>query len=189
MRSSRKILSIILLLLPFVATAQLRMPTFDVALKSGVNTSFFDKYGVVDVRLEGNVHVNQFLAAGVYYSRSIWGIADDIVQDETTSARQQMYGIRVQGSTGRISKFRPYAFLTYSKMEIVQEASPQVNFAGDWNGITFGGGLMIRLRSRAYLNIPEIEYYPAGGEFFFLDSDKNFIAIRLGANIIIGKNR
>ncbi len=185
----KKYFLLIIICLPLAAFAQLPIPTFDVALKTGY-TGDITNYDGFNYRLELNVHINQFLAIGGFYTKSVWGqnFNGDVV-DEEFDVEQLLIGARIQVSTGRVSKFRPYGFLTLTKFETVEEVSPLLNFADDWTGITFGAGLMIRLSNKLYLNVIEFEYIPAGGEFFFIDRDDDFISVRIGANYTFGKKR
>ena len=185
----KKSFLLIILCLPLAAFAQFPIPTIDLAIKPGF-TSDLDDYIAIDYRLELNVHINQFLAIGGFYTRSVWGeiwggdaIDDDFEMDHL------LLGMRLQVSTGRIGKFRPYGFLTFTKFETVEKVSQSLNFSGKWTGVTFGGGLMLRLSNKMYFNLIEIEYLPVGGEFFFVENDKNLIAARLGVNYTFGKKR
>jgi len=112
-----------------------------------------------------------------------------IVIDDDFEMDHLLLGMRLQVSTGRIGKFRPYGFLTFTKFETVEKVSQSLNFSGKWTGVTFGGGLMLRLSNKMYFNLIEIEYLPVGGEFFFVENDKNLIAARLGVNYTFGKKR
>lgn len=185
----KKSFLLIILLLPLTSLAQFPIPTFDVAIKPGYTGDIVD-YDAFNYRLELNVHINQFLAVGGFYTKSVWGqnFVGDVI-DTHFDVDQLLIGAKVQVSTGRVSKFRPYGFLTITKFETVEEVSPSLNFADDWTGITFGAGLMIRLSNKLYLNVIEFEYIPAGGEFFFIDRDDDFISVRIGANYTFGKKR
>ena len=177
--------------LPISAFAQIHIPVLDLAIKPGVtSTTDLGNTVLINLTAEANVHINQFVSAGGFYSRSLFGQYeqnDNI--DLLPELKQLTYGARIRVSTGRITKFRPYAFITLTKLEIVEKVTDELNFAGNWVGITYGGGFMIRLSDRLYLNLIEVEYIPAKGEFFFILEDLNFISIRLGANYIIGKKR
>ncbi len=186
----KRILLIILTLSPLAAFAQLPIPTIDVALKGQYNGEL-KNYITASVRGEINVHINQFVAVGGFYTRSVWGSNTRVEPiDEDFNIEELTLGARIQASTGRISKFRPYVFFTFTKIESVQEVSSSTRFAEDWSGITFGGGLMLKAGNRLYINLIEVEAIPLANEpFFFIDSTKDFLAVRIGANYTIGKTR
>jgi len=187
----KKLVFLLLGFLPISLFAQFHIPVLDLAVKSGVtSTTDLGSTLIIDLRPEINVHINQFLSAGGFYSRSLFG---EYEENDNLSIlpelKQLRYGARIRVSTGRISKFRPYAFVTLTKWEIVEKITDNLNFSGDWTGLTFGGGFMVRLSDRLYLNVIEVEYTPAKNEFFFILEDLNFISLRLGANYTIGKKR
>jgi len=184
----KKIFPLLLIALAIPSFAQFPIPTFDVALKGGVNSDQ-NEYITIDIRLEANVHINQYVAVGFYYAPSVFGNIFDEVLDEDFDAKQLSYGGRLQASTGRVSKYRPYIFLAYSKMEIVQDRG-DLRFAVKSNDISFGAGLMIKLSDRMYLNVLELEYRSFSEDlWFFPDPEAFLLSARIGVNYTIGKSR
>lgn len=187
----KKLVYLLVYTLPISTLAQFHLPVLELSVKSGVTkTTDLGDAVLVDLRSEVNIHINQYVSAGGFYSRSLFGEDEENDNlDISSELKSLSYGVRIRLSTGRIYKFRPYVFLTLSKLEIVEKVTDNLNFAGDWTGITYGGGLMIRLSNRLYLNLIEIEYIPAKDAFFFLPPDLNFISFRFGVNYTLGKKR
>jgi hypothetical protein len=139
--------------------AQLRVPSFDVALKTGYymindgNDNSY-KYESIPLHAEVNGHVNQHIAIGYFYQRSVYanyhGSGVDISGDHL------MHGVNIRLSSGRAPKFRPYLNVKYFSYQTVVNFK-NYNVASKGNGASAGFGLMVRLSHRLYLNVAEAE--------------------------------
>jgi len=186
----KAIFIILFLLLAIPSVAQLKIPTGDIGLKTGFTTDSNYDLLMVDIRGEANVHIIQYVSIGFFYSRSVFGEYINQSADLDLATDQLVYGGKLQASLGRIPKFRPYVFLSYSKLEMVQELEAS-RLAFETSGISFGAGLMLKLNDRLYMNLIEFEFRPINDEIFFYNDpiEVDQLAIRFGANYTIGKLR
>jgi hypothetical protein len=171
--------------------AQLRIPTFDVSVKTGY--TFIDDhrsnndgdvmYESLLLQGELNVHVNQFLALGYYYQRSA-GISNYHSKNNSSTdeqARHLLHGFNARLSTGRSGKWRPYVNLKYFTLQNVINYST-FNIAYQSKGMAVGFGLMLRLSHRLYLNVIEadINKLKTPGEIVFTERNKLFPQFKAG---------
>jgi len=189
--SIRIITTIFFLSLMLNSYAQLRIPTFDVSLKTGY--TFIDDhrnnndgdimYESLLVQGELNVHVNQYVALGYYYQRSA-GISNYHSKNNSStdrSASHLLHGFNVRLSTGRSGKWRPYINLKYFTLQDVVNY-PGFNLAYQSKGVAAGFGLMIRLNHRLYLNVIEadVNKLKTPGEILFVEQNKLFPQFKAG---------
>jgi hypothetical protein len=149
--------------------AQLRIPSFDVAIKPGYLLMFDDlnsgdgnsdvMYETLTLQGELNVHITQHIAIGGFYQRNI--IISNYHSKEQSSdldqaAKHLFYGAALRLSTGRATKFRPYASLRYFHYETIVDYE-SFTLAGKGNAASFAAGLMLRLGHNFYLTLVEAE--------------------------------
>jgi hypothetical protein len=179
-------LLIVLVSLASSVFAQLRVPSFEVALKGGyVNISDDSNdpvsgsnehktYESVYIQGEINFHIGQHIALGYFHQRSVFGDyhytsgGSSGIPLEFTG-KHLIHGLNLRLSTGRTSKLRPYIQFKYFLDQFVIDYEG-FNVARDGSGAAAGLGLMMRIGHKIYINLVEVEACT-----FLNDSDVLFV--------------
>jgi hypothetical protein len=159
----------ILVMMVSEVNAQLRIPSFEVALKGGYlridddrqNQSQQDEYVYEGAFVQGElmVHIGQHLAVGYFYQRSIFAnyhSRENLSVNLDQDAEHLIHGINLRLSTGRAAKFRPYLSAKYFQNQFVVNFE-SYNIATEGTGASAGFGLMMRMGHNLYINILEVE--------------------------------
>lgn len=181
--------------------AQLKLPTFDVELKIHQNLIPGDGQHDGDIKFVettsfyggAHVQINQYVALGVFYSRSFRGAAgisyNDGNSDQTAEVLQLQKGLDVRLSTGRAKKWRKYLSINYSQVELVQ-VNEAYRLADKSNAFGASLGIMRKLGNRLYLNVIDLGVIVMTDEIFWLgNSNKVIINTKIGLTYNIGKRK
>jgi hypothetical protein len=175
-------LLLLVVLISLNVSAQLKMPSFEVALKGGyinIGDDYNDPnsgnhisrtYEGIFVNGEINVHIGQHIAVGYFHQRSVFG---NYHEDSGGNGGKRldkdgqhlMHGLNLRFSTGRTSKFRPYIQFKYVAHQIAIDYEG-FTIAREGTGAAAGVGLMLRLGHKLYINLFEVE-----ANTFLSDSD------------------
>lgn len=167
-----KFLTLLFSVLALSASAQLRIPSFEVAVKAGyVNmgddrndrgggNSIFSTYESIFAQGELSVHIGQHIAVGYFHQRSIFGSyhesGGNSQQQFNLEGEHLMHGLNLRLSTGRTSKFRAYIQFKYFEGQFRIDYG-DFRVAREGPGAGAGFGLMLRLGHKLYLNLIEAE--------------------------------
>ena len=183
------LITTVMLMIGFVSAAQLRLPAFDISLKTGymfmpddyyveqADGNRFVSYQYESIWAQGevNVHIGQRIAVGFFYNKSLLGGYVNHDGDQPAQeAEHLLYGVLLRLSSGRAVKVRPYLQVKYFKNEVVVH---QLGYdvANQCTGAAAGLGLMIRLSNKLYLNIPDVELGSLFNSGDILFRDKSMI--------------
>ncbi len=178
--SSKINIILVILVFSFSGTsllAQLRLPSMDIQVKSGVTSmndmkdDYYKGYNYFSPVIHGeiNFNISQYFAAGAFMSKGFSGntefVSDNAVSGSFSSSHQA-YGIKLRISTGRQPRFRPFAEFSYGQFEMYMEKD---YYRIATSSTFFGGsvGLMIRLNGRLYLVLPQFSVRSRSNQFFF----------------------
>jgi hypothetical protein len=194
------------LLLCFIsATAQFRLPSFDIAVKAGFLSMSDDRhtsngnhynftYESITWQAEANLHLGQRLAIGWFYNKKLYGNYHGDSDNDGTAASDRdashlMYGINLRLSGGRAPKFRPYVQVKYYWLETVVQY-PGYRVAADMNGVAAGVGVMLRVSNKLYINLIEGELSMITKNEKVLFADSNLFAqLRAGLTYNFSKRK
>ncbi len=158
--------------------AQLRLPSMEVQLKSGVaallemsDTQYnMYNYTAPVIHAELNLNISQYFAAGAFFSKGFPSQSEYSASDNSGSSvyhsQHQLYGVKLRASTGRQPRFRPFAELTYGYFEMYMDKGL---YRDATSSTFFGGsiGLMIRLNSKLYLVLPQFSLRTRTDQFYW----------------------
>lgn len=199
-------LTLIFSVLVLSASAQLRVPSFEVAVKAGyVNigddrndpsggNSIFRTYESIYAQGELSVHIGQHIAIGYFHQRSILGDYHDSGgnsgQDVNLEGEHLIHGLNLRLSTGRTSKFRAYVQFKYFESQFLIDYG-DFRVAREGPGAGAGVGLMLRLGHKLYLNLIEAEATTLLSESDVLFSDDKilFPTVRTGITYNFSKRK
>jgi hypothetical protein len=165
--------------------AQLRLPSMEVQVKSGVaalmemSDTQYNMYNYTAPVIHGelNFNISQYFAAGAFFSKGFPSQSEYSASDNSGSSiynsQHQLYGIKLRVSTGRQPRFRPFAELTYGYFEMYMDKG----LYRDATSSTFIGwsiGLMIRLNSKLYLVLPQLSVRTRSDQFYW-ESPNDFV--------------
>jgi len=210
----KKVILTIFLIISFnLLNAQFKLPPMDIQFKPGGNfiNGDSDNQQLAAIDLTGSfyIHVNQYLAGGIFLTRSVFGEYFDEGNVEVGTSKGAfssgfnqsdfdgnyqndadilIYGFSVRLSTGRVGKWRPYLNLNYFKFEVVNHFE-NFNFSAESNGFGVDLGLMLKLSDKFYLNLIEGSIKKLQDEIFFMGEDLTLFQARIGVTYNFGKGR
>ena len=201
MKCNRFLISFFLCSISNAAVAQFRIPSMDFSLKGGY-INLPDNYKVsgqdysylyesLYIQGEVNLHIGQHFAIGYFQNRTaiISNYHSQNGNETDQDAKHLMQGINVRLSTGRSTKFRPYFQVKYILLETVVDYG-SYRIATEATGTSIGGGLMLRLGNRLYLNLVEAEFGKLLKSNDVLFRDKgSFLLLKTGISYNIGKKK
>jgi hypothetical protein len=187
-----------------VATAQFRLPSFDIAVKAGYLTIGDDRqtidgnhysfsYESITWQAEANLHLGQRLAIGWFYGKKLYanyhGDSEGGSAGTDKEAEHLIYGVNLRLSGGRAAKFRPYMQLKYYWLETVVQY-PGYRVAADMNGVSAGVGVMLRVSNKLYINLleGEVVMITKNESALFVDNDL-FPQLRAGLTYNFSKRK
>jgi hypothetical protein len=199
-------LLLLFVLTAFDLSAQLRAPSFEVAVKGGyvnIGDDFDDPnsgnhhqrtYEAIFVQGEVNVHIGQHIAVGYFHQRSVFGTyheesGGDGGETLNKDGQHLMHGLNLRLSTGRTSKFRPYIQFKYVAHQIVIDYEG-FTIAREGTGAAAGVGLMLRLGHKLYINLFEVEANTFLSDSEVLMDDANvFPTVKTGVTYNFSKRK
>jgi len=187
--------------------AQLRLPSMDIQVKSGIaglwemRDQQQNQYNYTAPVIHGelNFNISQYFSIGGFYSKGLPSqteyTADDNSGYSFYNSQHQLYGAKLRVSTGRQPRFRPFAEFTYGYFEMYMDKG----LYRDATSSTFIGwsiGLMIRLNNRFYVVLPQLSvrtrldpFYWEASNDFFLSPYPSIIELTGGISYNIGKKK
>lgn len=179
------------------ANCQLQIPRIDIEVKGAQTFLLPDNSQEVDnASLQGystalHFQFNQYLAAGLTYSRSLAGQVHYSHQGATFrddgDARYLRMGLDVRVSAGRSRKWRPYLSMNYGKIELVEEREGY-RISGKSTGFGATAGVMRRLSNKVYLTLAEGGITLLSEKLFWIDS-KVCVEFKTGVLVNFGRKK
>lgn len=189
-----------------VCLAQFQIPRLDVEIKAEQillpaanndnSQSSLNVIATTNLLLGAHVQINQYLAAGWFYSSSFRGsgynnidFKGNIFKDGDSKAITSMHGPEIRISTGRASKWRPYLNVNYSNLQVVEDKG---TFRFSTKVTAMGGsiGIMHRYGNHLYWNVFEAGIKVLSDKLFWADTGTNImIQVKTGFTYNIGKRK
>ncbi|HEU5290839.1 MAG TPA: hypothetical protein VFU05_09370 [Cyclobacteriaceae bacterium] len=183
------------------ATAQLKLPTFDVEVKvqqtlvpgSGESGGEFEFVETTNFYAGGHVQINQYIAIGGYYGRSFRGMGkfsfdDNSVQNEILQLQK---GIDIRISTSRAKNWRKYLVVNYGQIEMVK-VGESFRSSDKTSAFGFNLGIMRRLSNNLSLNVIELGVKIMSDTMFWLNTEDTKLIMadaKIGLTYNIGKKK
>jgi len=198
MASKKSVYTLIFAIATVVASAQFRLPQFDVEVKgqqnllpgSGGNGNM-DFFETSNYYLGAHVQISQHFAVGGFYSNSFRG-ADRYSGDNFSidnKGQLLLKGLDVRLSSGRSKNWRKYLTLNYSKVQLVED-NGDYRLATKVNAIGASLGIMRKLSNKLYLTVIELGVKSLSEEIFWAgSSNKIMLDAKMGVLYNIGKRK
>lgn len=191
--------------------SQFHLPPLEIQIKGGITgreieyirpytngggqtDHVYYEYIAPTVSADINWNITQHFAAGAYWVMGIPGNNNYKWTDSNWStsgngaASHQEYGIKLRGYTGRARTLRPFVEIAYGKWEmyIEQNGYRMANSTAAF-GTTLG--LMIKLGSKLYLVLPQLNVRFRSEPFYFESNNQPFLEIVGGLSYNLGKRK
>lgn len=189
------------------AFAQISIPPIDFQLKGGAGVlpdaqdSYGNPFSYTAPMLYGEINWNitQHIALGAFGSKGVYSQSnytlESISGDASHGGSHSLYGLKLRLSTGRAPNFRPFTEINYGKMDMYMEKDTyRVASSTTFFGLSMG--LMIRVGSKLYIVLPQINLRFRSKGFFFEEQDdylfsdySPFVEYCAGLSYNIGKKK
>lgn len=191
--------------------SQFHLPPLEIQIKGGITgreieyirpytngggqTEYvFYEYIAPTVSADINWNITQYFSAGAYW---VIGIPGNNNYKKTNGfwstsgnggASHQEYGIKLRGSMGRASTLRPFVEIAYGKWDMYIEQNGY-RMANSTTAFGTTLGLMIKLGSKLYLVLPQLNVRFRSEPFYFESKNQPFIEIVGGLSYNLGKRK
>lgn len=198
MASKKSFYTLVFVFAAALASAQFRLPQFDVELKGQQNLfpgnggdGSMDFFETTNIYAGAHIQIGQHFAIGGFYSNSFRG-ADRYSGNNSSASKKGLLllkGLDFRLSTGRSKNWRKYITLNYSKLEFVED-NIDYRLATKANAIGASVGIMRKLSNALYLTVIELGVKSLSDELFWTgSSNKILIDVKVGLLYNIGKRK
>jgi hypothetical protein len=189
-----------------VCLAQFQIPRIDVEIKASQvllpasdnqnSQSSLNVIATTNLLFGAHVQINQYLAAGWFYSSSFRGsgynstnFKGNIFKDGDSKAITSMNGPEIRVSTGRAAKWRPYLNVNYCNLQVVEDKDA-FRFSTKVTAIGGSIGIMRRYGNHLYWNVFEAGVKKLSERLFWADNGTDImIEMKTGFTYNIGKRK
>lgn len=192
-----------LLLLPLGVLAQAELPSMDVQIKTGIQSSEITAYKYngeyityecfnTSLQVELNWNLAYYFSIGAYYTRSLgnypitvtdhaWGVVPFDGKSSTLN-----YGLKARAALGRKPRYRPFAEVAFGKFEMYIEQNGY-RLANSTTALGLSAGLMTKLGSQFYIVFPQATVRLRSDPFYFESGTGPIYELSMGLSYNIGK--